>query len=413
MNVHQQCLDEQTQYGHVVAVRLTEEQRAPDTHWILLILSLLAMASVLQVNLLLPLLPRVGETFDVGPPALGWLQGAGAATIALVAPWAGSWADRRGWRPAMIIGMGIQAIGLVVQTLSVSFIMLLLARVFTALGGAFLVGTSLSYISYLYPPIKRGRVLGLLGGMEAMGLVLAVPAAAFFGGVYGFRWPLGIFAVCMIGLWLLAVVKLPITPTSPDVQVFRLSQLLEQRERRALIFTAFLDGLVLEGALTMFPLWLELVLSWGSDDVALIFLLVGCSLVVFQPVAGVLTDRLGRVRIQLVGACGGAAVWACLPFTEGALLEVCALSALWAAFMAMSMNARLSLTSVLVNPSTQGAFMGIFTSAWAAGACLGAVVAGQVFERWGFSCIALLTALALSIGGIVVWTFVREPGVGA
>ena len=100
--------------------------------WILAVLALLSMASVLHVNILLPMLPRIGETFGVGPSALGWLLGAGSGVMALTAPWAGGWGDRNGLRRALLLGVGIETIGVVGQTLAPTFWVMVMGRVTTA-----------------------------------------------------------------------------------------------------------------------------------------------------------------------------------------------------------------------------------------------------------------------------------------
>lgn len=377
------------------------------SHWPLFTLSLLMVVAVLEVNFLLPLLPRIDETFGVGAGALGWLLGVGSLSLALVAPWAGAWADRRGRRLALLIGVGIQAIATVTQAIAPNFAILMAARIFMGVGGAFIVGTALSYVTFLYPPEKRGRVFGIVGGMQSLGLVLAVPLAGFLGGIYGFRICLGIFAVFIFGVWLVAYARLPTIPVSPNFRPVNLRVLLKHPARRALLLGAFTEGIVIRGTFTMLPMWLETSLNRTSDDVALVFLVVCVSLVAAQPIAGGLSDRYSRIQIQFFGCCGAAAVWAYLPF-ETNLIVISVLLSFWGFFTALIMTSRQALVSVLVEQRALGIFMGLSFSAWAAGGGLGAVVAGDIAQHWDFTGVGLLAALALLTGGIAVRAFVSE-----
>ena len=137
---------------------------------------------------------------------------------------------------------------------------------------------------------------------------------------------------------------------------------------------------------------------------------MGLGLGLCQPLAGLLADRVGHHRTNLAGLLGGALVWACMPFLGAGVLPRAIALTLWAAFTAMSTTSRFGLVSLLVPSSRHGTYMGAATSAWAAGAGLGALASATLYDTWGYDSISRSIVLALIASAIAVAIAVPPPG---
>lgn len=373
----------------------------------LVVVGAMGFAVSLQLNLLLTVLPRIGDAFDAGSVALSVLHGSGPAVLAVVAPFAGAWADRRGRRPTLLVGVALQALGMGIMAVAPGFAVLVLGRVVTGAGGGFLAGTTLAYIRDLVPADRVGRVLGIVGVVQGIGILLGAPIGANLGEWLGFRPLFASVAMLLLVLLLGALRSLPNTTTRvPGGLLARGGALLAQPRVRRILVAACVQGAAVEAAVVMLPIWMEKDLAFTPHDVGYFFLALGLSMGVSQPIAGIAADRFSRILL-LVGAHVGAAVtW--LVMASGALStfgELMAAGVVLGFLGAFGEIAWLSFVTGRVSADARGAVLGLMVTTGLAGTALGSAAAGQAYAANGFAWSAGLAALIFACcAPLVIWT---------
>ena len=127
---------------------------------------------------MLPVLPRyVDGPLGAGNVAVGIVIGSYAITGLLLRPFAGRFADRRGRKPAVLIGSLLVAAGGFLYLLPLGVGGLIAARLVLGAGEGTVFIAGSAWIVDLAPPERRGRVIGLYG--------LAVWAGLSIGPLFG------------------------------------------------------------------------------------------------------------------------------------------------------------------------------------------------------------------------------------
>lgn len=125
------------------------------------------------VNLGLPALQR---EYDLGE-GVEWIVTSYLAAVGVSQMCSGWLADRFGRRAMFILAMGVFTVASLLCAVSISFEMLVAARVLQGVGGGLLMPIAMAMVYELFEPHERGRALGYFG--------IAVMAAPAIGPVVG------------------------------------------------------------------------------------------------------------------------------------------------------------------------------------------------------------------------------------
>lgn len=148
------------------------------------------------VNVALPVLQH---QFALSIEALQWVVTAYLLVITGFLPVTGRIADALGRRDVFLVGMAAFVVGSVFCALSPSFLILVLARAFQALGGATIMANVMAIIALVFPIEKRGQALGLIGSVVAAGTLAGPPLGGLLTAWFGWR---SIFWINVpVGLW--------------------------------------------------------------------------------------------------------------------------------------------------------------------------------------------------------------------
>jgi EmrB/QacA subfamily drug resistance transporter len=114
---------------------------------------------------------------------------------------AGRLGDIFGQRTIFTIGVGIFVAASVSCGLSQNAFELIAARVLQGAGSALITSTSLALLTGLFPPERRGAVLGIYGGVAALASVVGPIGGGLIIALWGWRWtffinvPLGLIVI--------------------------------------------------------------------------------------------------------------------------------------------------------------------------------------------------------------------------
>jgi EmrB/QacA subfamily drug resistance transporter len=148
-------------------------------------------------------LPAIGREFSIDAITLSWIATAFMLTSVVLMIPLGKAADIRGRKKVFLTGILIFTAACLFSAIAWSAPVLILSRVLNGVGSAMVFGTSTAILTSVFPPEKRGKVLGYSVSSVYFGL----SAGPFLGGMltHDFGWrsifliavPLGI-AVCWI-----------------------------------------------------------------------------------------------------------------------------------------------------------------------------------------------------------------------
>lgn len=293
-----------------------------------------------------------------GMTDLEWVVNAYTLALAVLVLPAGKLADAHGRRHAFLFGVGVFTASSALAGLAGSPAMLIAARVLQGVGAAFAGSAALSIVSVLFPKPSRGAALGIWASASAIGLALGPVLGAILVRLFGWPWvflinvPLGLLALltarllipesradagerCLpwmaVALWaagLLAAVMAfteagSASLTSPWVIGLGASAVallagfawIEHRSRRRLIgrqlshsrhtmganLVSLMSTAVMCNLFVFVGMYLQLVLAYGTVASGIALLPLTATIVVMAPLAGRISDRVGRGRPATLG----------------------------------------------------------------------------------------------------------------
>lgn len=144
-------------------------------------------------------LPVMQHQFGLSIERLQWVITAYLLVITGLLPVTGRLADALGRRDVFLGGISVFILGSLLSALAPTFLVLVLARAFQALGGATIMANVMAIIALVFPVDKRGQALGLIGSVVAAGTLAGPPLGGLLTGLWGWR---SIFWINLpIGLW--------------------------------------------------------------------------------------------------------------------------------------------------------------------------------------------------------------------
>jgi MFS family permease len=327
-------------------------------------------SALVAVGAVLPVLPRyVHGPLGAGNVAVGVVIGAYAITGLLLRPLAGRLADRRGRKPAVLLGaLGVAASGFL-YLLPLGVGGLIVARLVLGAGEGTVFTAGSAWIVDLAPPGRRGRVIGLYG--------LAVWAGLSVGPLLG---ELLLHASGYTLVWLFAGAA----PLVGALVALRLPDPFHARPHPEEHHPLIAPEAVRPGAaLALASLGYATVAAFvvlhlearGVGHGATVFGAFAATIVLTRLIGGDLPDRLGPARVAVAAALGEAVGLVLIGLAHSLAAALVGAVAMGAAFSLLYPS--LSLIVVERIPETRrGAALGTFTAFFDAGVGLGAPLAG-------------------------------------
>lgn len=133
-------------------------------------------------------LPQIGRNLHAGSAELQWVADSYLVVRGCLLLSAGALGDRFGRRLMFLFGLGVFGIGSLFCSLSPSAELLIASRVLQAVGGSFLVPSSLALVADAYPDnARRARAIGVWGSTTALSTGLGPPIGGLLVVTLGWR----------------------------------------------------------------------------------------------------------------------------------------------------------------------------------------------------------------------------------
>ncbi len=366
-------------------------------------------------QVLSPLLPAIRaqvkrSSSDMGLLFTGYSVCAGLSVLL----W-GPLSDAFGRKRGLTAGLVVFALGSGLCFLAGGFGTLMAGRIITGMGASMLSLNAISYAADFFPYSSRGWAMGSIVSSYFAALILGVPIGSWIGDALGWNAVFGF--TCAMALLLLATTQL-LLPAQP-VQDRRPAGAIVARQIRTYIdflrsgvtfgalSSSFFASAGTMGFLAFLGVWLHDAFGIPGKQVGLVFLAAGAAALLASPVAGSLSDRVGK-RIQFILSNLSLALFlSVLPRLRWgpALFGVFGVISLSAAFRQGPMEA---LITEVVPAGCRGSFIALRNSFSQFGIGLAALASGLLFERAGYQAVCLLGAFSnlAAAGGMLI--FVRE-----
>jgi MFS family permease len=349
---------------------------------------------LIAIGSVLPVLPRyVRGPLDSTDLAVGVVIGAYAVTGLLLRPVAGRLADRRGRKPAVLVGAILICASSLIYLPSLGLGGLIVARLVLGAGEGTLYTAGSAWIIDLAPPARRGRVLGLYGLAVWGGLSVGPLAGELLLQAGGYR-AVWLFAAAMpmVGALIASRVPDPFEPVAHSEP-----HPLIAPEAVGPGLAVALASLGYATIATFIVLHLE---ARGIGHGATVFAAFAAMIVLTRLFVGDLPDRVGAAPVAIWATLGEAVGLLLLAFAQSLPVALAGGLAMGAAFSLL--NPSLMLIAVdRVSESARGAAMGTFTAFFDAGVGLGAPLAGLTVALTDYEG-AFLLAAAISVGSAVL-----------
>lgn len=355
---------------------------------VLAVVSLALFATTFTRTVVSPVAGGVIAAFGVDAGAFGLAATALWAAYALTQLPAGLLGDRFGERRVVAAAVAAAAVAGVGLALSPAFAVFTLFVV--ALGAA----NGLQYppgVSLLTRRFEgTGRALGIhIAAAPAAGLV-APPVAAALAARFG--WRVALLVGGLVSVPALAVVWVGVGPTPPlnpddrlrdRVSVATARELLGRPEIAFALVVAVLADFVWQATFTFLPLFLQEYHGLSTPEAGLLFGVYFGLLGLVGPVAGGLSDRIGRwsatALLMAVGAAGFAALVAADSYPL-VVVGVCAAGA------SMGWSAPVQSRFLdLLTPEERNTGFGLVRTVYSLLGAAGSVVTGVVVDAAGWS----------------------------
>jgi predicted MFS family arabinose efflux permease len=287
--------------------------------------------------------------------------------------------------------------------------MLLIARTLMAAGGALTTPVAMAVGAASVEPAQRGKALAVVYTGFTLAQVLSIPAGAWLGYAFGWRWAFGILAVLSLIAAVVLYVRVPRGLAVPPTSLKILGRLLTTaRPVWAVMFTAlFLSALFC--LYTFLAPFVEQRHGLGRTGVTAMLLLFGVAGVLGNAMGGFLTDRIGSVRTLAALCIAQIIIMPFLTLTYLPLIATGVVIALWS-LSSWSVHVPQQARLAALDPQHAPVLLALHAGGLYVGGSVGSAIGGLALERWGVDALgptgAIFAVLALASLVIVA----RLPG---
>ncbi len=375
------------------------------------------LVDILGMTIILPLLPFYAEHFGASATVVGLLVSTYAFCQLIAGPVLGSWSDKIGRKPLLILSQIGTFIGFLILAWANALWVLFLSRVIDGLTAGNL-SLAQAYIADVTEPQNRAKSFGIIGIAFGIGFLIG-PATSGFLSQYGYQYPILLAAALSAASVICTATLLPkaephLAGEAPGPGGQRLGLLdwgryAEYFSRPGLgkllwefFFFAFPFSLFMGG----FALFAGQRYKWnghavGAREVGYVFAYVGLLGIILQGgLMGRLVKRFGERALVKTGYFSAAVGYSLIGLTRsiGQLLGASTVNSYGMGVL------RPSITALITHKAgrhEQGVVLGLTQSITAISSVIAPAIAGAMIDRnllteWAF------LAAAFALGGLVL-----------
>jgi DHA2 family multidrug resistance protein-like MFS transporter len=208
---------------------LHEDPAIHARRWFLLgVMCLSLVMVVMGVSGLNTAIPSIQRDLEATATDLQWIFDSYAIVFAGLLLTAGALGDRFGRKRALVFGLAVFGIGAVIGTFANTSSAVIVSRSVMGLGAAFVMPSTLSLLTSIFPPHERRKAIALWAGFAGAGGALGPLIVGFLltdWWIFPAHWWGSTFLVNMVAAAVVLVVVVVLAPESKDEQVTPLDPL--------------------------------------------------------------------------------------------------------------------------------------------------------------------------------------------
>jgi MFS family permease len=255
--------------------------------------------ATLDGNIVNVALPTLGVELRAHVDALQWIVNGYLLAITATLVVVGRLGDRLGHRALYAGGLVVFTLGSALCGVAPGLGALVAARVLQALGASAMMAIGPAIVTASFPSRMRGRALGAVGTVVAIGLTLGPPVGGLILSHLSWRWvfyvnlPVGIAGTA----WALRILPRGGAPGGPllDPTIFRIPGFTLG------LVAGFLSYAAMFSQTFLTPFLLARVLRLEPGRLGLVLSAVPIALAASSPLAGWISDRFGARRLPAFG----------------------------------------------------------------------------------------------------------------
>ncbi len=337
------------------------------------------LMATLDGNIVNVALPTLGAELSASVDRLQWIVNAYLVAITATLIVMGRLGDRLGYRAVYTGGLVVFTLGSALCGAAPGLGALVASRVLQALGASAMMAIGPAIVTASFPPRMRGRALGMVGTVVALGLTLGPPIGGLILSHLSWRWvfyvnvPVGIAGAA----WSLRVLPRGGGAGGPlvDLSIFRIPQFSWG------LVAGFLSYAAMFSQTFLTPFLLARVLHLPPGRLGLVLTSVPVALSVASPLAGWIADRFGGRWLPPLGMLVLATALFTLSIADADTQVASVAAHLFAAGFGMGLfQAPNNATVMSALPRERlGSGGGLLATARTAGMAAGVAIAGTLF----------------------------------
>ena len=361
---------------------------------LLVYVTVVVLVEVMLGSAIAPLLPDLRDELGLAKWEVGVLVAMYALGVVIWSIPGALMTVRLGSRRAVVVGLAMLGASSLAFGIFDDLLLLDLSRLLQGMAAAQCWTAGLAWLVTASPLERRGEIIGVVIGFALVGALLG-PVIGGGGAAFG----RGItFGACAGVIWALALgaYALAAPPRFVDQPMRLLLTAVRDRTVGAGLWLLALPGLLFGTVIVLGPLRLEQA-GWGVLGITLTFVVTASFEAIANPIAGRLSDKLGRLRVLRVGLGAAAASSVVLPLVDDKWLTaafIVAVGVSYSLFWSPSIALVMDRAEQLGLSATMS--LGLTNLAFAPGALVGSVLAGALAAGLGdLAPFALVAALAV------------------
>jgi DHA1 family inner membrane transport protein len=289
--------------------------------------------------IIMGLLPDLAHSFQVSIPKTGILVSGYALSVTLGSPLVALALSRIDRKRALLILMGMFTVGNGLCALAPSFLLLLGARILTALSHGAFFGIGSIVASNVVPRSERAQAIALMFAGLTLANVLGVPAGTALGQAFG--WRFAFWALVPIGLIALLGLLRLVPPQAPEkIHLKHEFHAVLRPQVQLVLAMSTLSSVAMFCVLTYIAPILEQVTHLSPTAVTRVLVFFGVGITLGNLVGGRLADwkqlpvilgglvcliviflSMPLLVTSVIPAVTAVFVWGCVHFAAGAPLQ--------------------------------------------------------------------------------------------
>lgn len=330
--------------------QMTKQQRTG-----LLFVILILFIDMLLYSLLIPIVPYFTETLQPSSTMMGVLFSSYAVAMLIATPIFGPISDRFGRRIMLLIGLLGLAASTFLFAFSESLTLLITARFVQGISAAATWPTALALLADLFPPQKRGAVMGTALTAISTGTLLGAPIGGWLFEISDHRMPFLAAAAFTVLNIVLVFLFLKEEKNRTVSEKLELSGFIRNPQ------VVFIAGIVLLAEVSLclleptLPVFFTEKMGSTPTTIGLLFAVMTLAYGMIAPVAGSLSSRYNPYKLMFAGIIALAIF---MPFLvwSGSLWQAAIAMALVGAGVGFTLSPTLATLGGIIDEGGSGAY---------------------------------------------------------